>query len=138
MITGTGPGIETDYNYNDNQQLTSTQIVGGGSAGLTSFTYDDNGNMIQSDNNSDLTDYSFNPTGKIASVDFDNGLTYDYQYDSESNRVQTVEDDGTTVNTTDYYYDNLLNGAISGPVLENVSDNSARFNLRADNGLLAT
>jgi RHS repeat-associated protein len=138
-ISGSGSPVTTDYTYNDNQQLTSTQIAGGGSAGLTNFSYDDNGNMEQSDNNGDVTDYSFNPTGKIASVDFDNGLGYDYQYDSLGNRVQSVEDDGVaTPITTDYYFDSLLNGAMSGPVLENVSDNSARFNLRADSGQLVT
>jgi RHS repeat-associated protein len=72
-------------------------------------------------------------------VDFDNGLAYDYQYDSLGNRVQSVEDDGVaTPITTDYHFDSLLNGAMSGPVLENVSDNSARFNLRADSGQLVT
>ncbi|KIM07755.1 MAG: hypothetical protein KU38_10485, partial [Sulfurovum sp. FS08-3] len=88
LKTKTINGINTTYNYNDNDQLIAqdTQI----------FTYDDNGNLIQKDD----TTYSYDAKNRLIKVTTPTE-TVEYNYDANDNRIAKTTTNGTTTYLVD-------------------------------------
>lgn len=90
----------TSYVYNAANQLTQMSAPGK----VVTFNYDKNGNQTKRTEGTNITNYTYNPDGKLASITNPDGSTISYTYDGDGRRVsETVA--GVT---TKYYYDGLL------------------------------
>ncbi|MEO0826904.1 MAG: RHS repeat-associated core domain-containing protein, partial [Cyanobacteria bacterium J06642_9] len=88
---------ETQYTYNDNNQLVS-KVDGDGVT--TTFSYDDNGNLIRRENENELTEYSFDIENRLVEARItQDGATQvaTYVYDDYGIRVGSTVDGEETL-----------------------------------------
>jgi len=83
LKTKTINGINTTYNYNDNDQLITQDTQ--------TLTYDDNGNLITKDD----TVYSYDAKNRLIKVQTPTD-TIEYNYDANDNRIAKTTTNGTT------------------------------------------
>jgi len=88
MLTKTINGINTTYDYNDNDQLTQKDS--------TTLNYDDNGNLIKQDENS----YEYDAKNRLTKVTTPTD-TVEYTYDANDNRIAKTTSNGTTTYLVD-------------------------------------
>jgi len=106
LLTKTVDGTDTDYRYNDNDQLTTQ--------GSSNFTYDANGNLIQKDNIS----YEYDDKNRLIKTTTPTD-TIEYSYDANDNRVAKT----TTAGTTTYLID--ANTPYAQVITENKEDGTS-------------
>jgi RHS repeat-associated protein len=63
----------------------------------TSFSYDDNGNRIQKTKGTDTWDYTYDYANRLTKVEENDSTIGEYVYDGEGKRVQSIENDITTL-----------------------------------------
>lgn len=91
-VTGSG-STSTSYTYNTADELTK--------AGGTTFTYDNNGNMLSRTAGTKTTTYTYNAARELASVVV-GGTTVNYTYNGDGFRVGTGVTTGASTTTTAY------------------------------------
>ena len=102
--------------YNNLNELVSNVIDDGASTQSWTFSYDDNGNLVQRSNGTETHVYSWDEDNRLVAVEVNGSNLVTYQYDSSSRLLQRVEG-GTTTN---YIWDgwDLIREEKSGAVTE--------------------
>ena len=95
LLTLTIGGVPstTDYNYNQKNQLQSEALSGDG--GITSTTYDNNGNAITIITPSITYQFNYDSLNRMTSADVD-GEVSEYAYDYTNQRIKKKTASGTT------------------------------------------
>ena len=78
------------YTYNNLNQLISASDG-------TTYTYDGDGNLIEKDENGQITTYTWNGDNKLTEVVLPSGDVIQYRYDAEGMRVKKIRSDGREV-----------------------------------------
>jgi len=108
LLTKTINGINTTYDYNDNDQLTQKDS--------TTLTYDDNGNLIKQDENS----YEYDAKNRLIKVTTPTD-TVEYSYDANDNRIAKTTSNGTTtylIDTNTLYAQVITESKVDGTQIE--------------------
>jgi RHS repeat-associated protein len=77
--------------------------------GTASYTYNDNGDLIEKNDGGDVTTYTYDALGNLRSVDLPDGTTITYQIDGRNRRIGRIEDDGVTTVVQRFVYKDQLN-----------------------------
>jgi RHS repeat-associated protein len=86
--------LSASYGYQPFNKLTSTAV--------TSYSYDNNGNLISKSDASGTTTYTFNEENQLTQVSLPNSLTVNYKYDGLGRRIQRTTSAGANER---YVYD---------------------------------
>lgn len=80
-------GVTTDYVYNVNDWLISETTVGGSMPGVTTYTYDDNGNRLSKSGPLGIVEYRYNDANRMVEL-LDGGERIVYGYDVDGLLVE--------------------------------------------------
>lgn len=98
-------GSKVTYAYNDFDQITSEvwQNAAGSTVETIDYTYDDDGNLLQIEDNSGSTTYAYDGLNRMTSSWPSTGQVVSYGYDAASNLTSVQDSSGTVT----YTYNNL-------------------------------
>ncbi len=124
-LTSGMPGYIENYSYNPIGNILSKTGVGNYTydgttpgdyanphavlnAGLNSYTYDPNGNMVQITDSTSTTNLNYSYRNELTQYNrsVTNPVNMEMWYDYNGDRVKTVDSSGTTYNPNNYYEDN--------------------------------
>jgi RHS repeat-associated protein len=97
-LTEINGGVRTTSTYNAANELTKTQVV----AGVTTMTFDANGNLLTSRNPSNQrTSYTWDFENRLTQVSLPTAIVDTFTYNGDGQRVQKQDSTGTTKHVWD-------------------------------------
>jgi len=103
MATTAGNASSTiAYTYDAGDQLLS--------AGSTTYSYDNDGNLVEKDTSSGISLYGYDAANKLASVSVVGGPLLEFAYDGDGNRLSKSVTSGNTTGLIRYVWD--VNGGL--------------------------
>ena len=116
MATTTGNVSSTViYTYDAGDRLLS--------AGGTTYTYDNNGNLIGKNEVNGTTLYGYDDAGRLTGVSLPGGTSIEFAYDGDGNRLSKSVNSGNTTESTDYVWD--VNGGLPQVLTETGGEGTA-------------
>jgi len=109
LQTKTIDGINTEYSYNENDQLILKDSI--------TYSYDDNGNLLSKDN----TSYEYDALNRLIKLSTPSNNTIEYSYDANNNRIaKTTNGDTTTylIDTNTAYAQVITESKTNGTKIE--------------------
>jgi len=103
------------YSYDAGDQLLS--------AGSTTYTYDNNGDLVEKNESSGLTLYGYDAANRLDSLSVQGGPLLTFAYDGDGNRIGKDVISGNTTESTQYVWD--VNGGLPQVLTESDGQGTA-------------